>query len=130
MDMIFLDAGISMVDYITRKKDPETGAQLIEKVDEYYIYQEKPGAQNSGVKMSLDSVSYVTSGLLDESKKKILSYLHKALKPINQLRMMEDSLVIYRLARAPERRIFYIDVGNLPRGKSEQYMKDIMTRTS
>jgi len=90
------------VKQVTRKKDPETGAQLIEKVDEYYIYQEKPGAQNSGVKMSLDSVSYVTSGLLDESKKKILSYLHKALKPINQLRMMEDSLVIYRLARAPE----------------------------
>ena len=121
-------ARMRKVKQITRKKDTETGAQLIEKVDEYYIYQEKPGAQNSGVKMSLDSVSYITSGLLDESKKKILSYLHKALKPLNQLRMMEDSLVIYRLARAPERRIFYIDVGNLPRGKSEQYMKDIMTR--
>ena len=73
-------------------------------------------------------MSYVTSGLLSEDRKKIVSYLHKALKPINQLRMMEDSLVIYRLARAPERRIFYIDVGNLPRGKAEQYMKDIMTR--
>ena len=73
-------------------------------------------------------MSYVTSGLLDPSKKQVLSYLHKALKPINQLRMMEDSLVIYRLARAPERRIFYIDVGNMPRGKSEAYMKDIMTR--
>jgi len=105
------------VKQVTRKKDPETGAQLIEKVDEYYIYQEKPGAQNSGVKMSLDSVSYVTSGLLDESKKKILSYLHKALKPINQLRMMEDSLVIYRLARAPERRIFYIDVYDAKTGE-------------
>ena len=80
------------------------------------------------VKMSADSVSYVTSGLLDESRKKVISYVHKALKPLNQLRMMEDSLVIYRLARAPERRIFYIDVGNLPRGKAEQYMKDIMTR--
>ena len=78
--------------------------------------------------MSLDSVSYVTSGLLDEQRKKVLSYLHKALKPINQLRMMEDALVIYRLARAPERRMFYIDVGNLPRGKAEQYMKDIMSR--
>ena len=62
------------------------------------------------------------------TKKTVVSYLHKALKPINQLRMMEDSLVIYRLARAPERRIFYIDVGNMPRGKSEAYMKDIMTR--
>ena len=65
---------------------------------------------------------------MDPTKKTVVSYLHKALKPINQLRMMEDSLVIYRLARAPERRIFYIDVGNMPRGKSEAYMKDIMTR--
>jgi hypothetical protein len=73
-------------------------------------------------------VSYVTSGLLDIDRKRIVSHLHKALKPINQLRMMEDSLVIYRLARAPERRIFYIDVGNLPRGKAETYMKDIMSR--
>jgi hypothetical protein len=72
--------------------------------------------------------SYVTSGLLDSTRKKVVSYLHKALKPINQLRMMEDALVIYRLSRAPERRIFYIDVGNMPRGKAEQYLKDIMTR--
>ena len=121
-------ARIRKVKQVKKKKDPATGANLIENVDEYFIYQEKPGAQTSGVKLSLDSVSYVTSGLLDETRKKVLSYLHKALKPINQLRMMEDSLVIYRLARAPERRIFYIDVGNLPRGKSEQYMKDIMTR--
>jgi hypothetical protein len=122
-------AKMRKVKQVKKKKDPETGVQLIEKVDEYYIYQEKPGSsQNSGVKMSLDSVSYCTSGLLDESRKKVVSYLHKALKPINQLRMMEDSLVIYRLARAPERRIFYIDVGNLPRGKAEQYMKDIMAR--
>jgi len=121
-------ARIRKVKQVKKKKDPATGADLIEKVDEYFIYQDKPGAQTSGVKLSLDSVSYVTSGLLDETRRKVLSYLHKALKPINQLRMMEDSLVIYRLARAPERRIFYIDVGNLPRGKSEQYMKDIMTR--
>src|SRR6056300_511859 len=121
-------ARIRKVKQVKKKKDPTTGADLIEKVDEYFIYQEKPGAQTSGVKLSLDSVSYITSGLLDETRRKVLSYLHKALKPIKQLRMMEDSLVIYRLARAPERRIFYIDVGNLPRGKSEQYMKDIMTR--
>lgn len=125
----FIDsARMRKIKQVKKKKDPVTGANLIEKVDEYYVYQEKPGQQNSGVKMSLDSVSYVTSGLLDESRKKVLSYLHKSLKPLNQLRMMEDSLVIYRLARAPERRIFYVDVGSLPRGKAEQYMKDIMTR--
>ena len=119
---------IRKVKNIKYKKDPITGAKLVDKVDEFYIFEEKPGQQNSGVKMSLDSITYVTSGMLDESKKKVVSHLHKALKPINQLRMMEDSLVIYRLARAPERRIFYIDVGNMPRGKSEAYMKDIMTR--
>ena len=113
---------------VKKKKDPATGASLIESVNEYYIYQDKPGATNSGVKISTDAISYVTSGLLNDTRKKVVSHLHKALKPINQLRMMEDSLVIYRLARAPERRIFYIDVGNLPRGKSEQYMKDIMAR--
>ena len=121
-------AKMRKVKQVKKKKDPQTGVNLIEKVDEYYIYQEKPGQANSGVKLTLDSISYCTSGLLDEGRKKVISYLHKALKPINQLRMMEDSLVIYRLARAPERRIFYIDVGNLPRGKAEQYMKDIMTR--
>jgi hypothetical protein len=129
VDIRPIDASrIRKVKQVKKKKDPATGANLIEKVDEYFIFQEKPGAQTSGVKLSLDSVSYITSGLLDEKRQKVLSYLHKALKPINQLRMMEDSLVIYRLARAPERRIFYIDVGNLPRGKAEQYMKDIMTR--
>ena len=121
-------AKIRKVKQVKKKKDPITGANLVESVDEYYIYQEKPGQQTSGVKLSHDSVSYVTSGLLSADRKKVVSHLHKALKPINQLRMMEDSLVIYRLARAPERRIFYIDVGNLPRGKSEQYMKDIMAR--
>ena len=122
-------AKMRKVKQVKKKKDPETNVQLIEKVDEYYIYQEKPGSQyNAGVKMTLDSVSYCTSGLLDENRKRVVSYLHKALKPINQLRMMEDSLVIYRLARAPERRMFYIDVGNMPRGKAEQYMKDIMAR--
>ena len=119
------------VKQVKTKKDPITGAKLIEKVDEYFIYQEKPtgaGSQSGGIKLTDDAVSYVTSGLLNETRKKVVSHLHKALKPINQLRMLEDSLVIYRLARAPERRIFYIDVGNLPRCKSEQYMKDIMTR--
>jgi hypothetical protein len=119
---------IRKVKEVKKKKDVVTGASLVDSVNEFYIYQEKPGSQTSGVKLSNDSVSYVTSGLLDATRKRVVSHLHKALKPINQLRMMEDSLVIYRLARAPERRIFYIDVGNLPRGKAETYMKDIMAR--
>jgi hypothetical protein len=121
-------AKIRKVKEVKKKKDEATGASLVESVNEFYIYQEKPGGTNQGVKLSNDAVSYVTSGLLDIDRKRVVSHLHKALKPINQLRMMEDSLVIYRLARAPERRIFYIDVGNLPRGKAETYMKDIMSR--
>lgn len=120
-------AKIRKVKEVKYKKDPATGAKVVDKINEFYLYQEKAG-MNQGVRLSPDSVSYTTSGLLDPSKKQVVSYLHKALKPINQLRMMEDSLVIYRLARAPERRIFYIDVGNMPRNKSEAYMKDIMTR--
>ena len=134
-----LSAGIQEIRYIDSAKmrkvkqvktktDPVTNAKIVEKVDEFYIYQDKPGAQKAGVRMSADSISYITSGILDENRKRVVSYLHKALKPITQLRMMEDSLVIYRLARAPERRMFYIDVGNLPRGKAEQYMKDIMAK--
>ena len=121
-------AKIRKVKQVKSKKDPLTGAKIIENVDEFFIYEEKPGQQASGVKLTLDSVSYVTSGLLDEQRKKVVSHLHKAMKPINQLRMMEDSLVIYRLARAPERRIFYIDIGDLPRGKAEEYMKNIQTK--
>ena len=121
-------AKIRKVKQVKKKKDPVSGASLVEKVDEFYIYQEKPGSQTNAIKLTNDSVSYCTSGLLDEHRKRVVSFLHKALKPITQLRMMEDSLVIYRLARAPERRMFYIDVGNLPRGKAEQYMKDIMAK--
>jgi hypothetical protein len=118
---------IRKVKEVKYKKDQKTDAKIVDSVNEFYIYQEKAGA-NQGIKLSPDSVSYVTSGLLDPSRKRVVSYLHKAIKPVNQLRMMEDSLVIYRLARAPERRIFYIDVGNLPTGKAEQHMKDIMSR--
>jgi hypothetical protein len=82
--------------------------------------------ENQGLKIHPDSIAYCTSGMLDPSRKRILSFLHKAIKPVNQLRMMEDSLVIYRISRAPERRIFYIDVGNLPKGKAEEYLKNIM----
>jgi|TARA_B110000977_G_C11059515_1_gene485375 hypothetical protein len=121
-------AKVRKVKEIKYKKDQKTNVKIVDKVEEFYVYDEKPGQANTSVKLSTDAVSYVTSGVLDEGRKKILSHLHKALKPINQLRMMEDSLVIYRLARAPERRIFYIDVGNMPRGKANEYMKDIMSK--
>ena len=83
---------------------------------------------SEGIKISPDSITYVPSGLVDQNKGNVLSYLHKAIKPVNQLRMIEDALVIYRISRAPERRIFYIDVGNLPKIKAEQYLKDVMNR--
>jgi hypothetical protein len=108
------------------------------EIEEYFIYNPKavyptgsPSAMtggNKGIKMSKDSITYCTSGLVDRNKGTVLSYLHKAIKSLNQLRMIEDSLVIYRLSRAPERRIFYIDVGNLPKVKAEQYLRDVMTR--
>jgi hypothetical protein len=83
---------------------------------------------NSGIRIQPDSITFCPSGLLDLDRNVVIGYLHKAIKPVNQLKMMADSLVIYRLSRAPERRIFYIDVGNLPKIKAEQYMKDIMNR--
>ena len=107
------------------------------KIEEYFIYNPKmnyptnnPSALGGtgGIKMTRDSVTYCTSGLVDRNKGSTLSYLHKAIKSLNQLRMIEDSLVIYRLSRAPERRIFYIDVGNLPKVKAEQYLRDVMMR--
>ena len=110
------------------------------EIEEYFVYSPKmtyptgtpaPGAlggSNSGIKMTRDSVTFCTSGLVDRNKGSTLSYLHKAIKSLNQLRMIEDSLVIYRLSRAPERRIFYIDVGNLPKVKAEQYLRDVMMR--
>ena len=107
------------------------------EIDEYFIYTPKPnyplgmvsgsGGQK-GVKIAKDTITYVNSGLVDRNKGSVLSYLHKAIKALNQLRMIEDSLVIYRLSRAPERRIFYIDVGNLPKNKAEQYLREVMSR--
>ncbi len=106
-------------------------------IEEYFIYNPKGSAPtgninatgaSQGIKMTKDSVTYCTSGLVDRNKGNTLSYLHKAIKSLNQLRMIEDSLVIYRLSRAPERRIFYIDVGNLPKVKAEQYLRDVMMR--
>jgi hypothetical protein len=114
---------------IEEEKDPKTGAMIITKQQEYFLFQDgKMNASNQGIKIHPDAIVYATSGMLDPTRKRILSYLHKAIKPVNQLRMMEDSLVIYRISRAPERRIFYIDVGNLPKGKAEEYLKGIMSQ--
>ena len=104
--------------------------------EEYYVYTQKPNyptgmimnSSKGTVKIAKDSVTHCTSGLVDRNKNRVLSYLHKAIKALNQLRMIEDSLVIYRMSRAPERRIFYIDVGNLPKVKAEQYLKEVMSR--
>lgn len=112
-----------------KKKDPKTGATLYTGVDEFYFYNPKGMAsQDKGVRIAKDSVCHVTSGVIDPMNKLSLGYLHKAIKPMNQLRMLEDATVIYRLSRAPERRIFYIDVGNLPKAKAEQYLRDMMVK--
>ena len=112
-------------------------SQVVEpKVEEYFLYtpqQKYPtmtgaGGKSKAVKIAKDSVAYCSSGLVDRNRGSVLSYLHKAIKSLNQLRMIEDSLVIYRISRAPERRIFYIDVGNLPKVKAEQYLKEVMSR--
>ena len=114
---------------VEEEQDPKTGAKLIKKVDEYFMYQDEAMAGAAqGLKIYPDAIAYCTSGIMDPGRKRILSYLQKALKPVNQLRMMEDSLVIYRISRAPERRIFYIDVGNLPKGKAEEYLRGIMNQ--
>ena len=130
-----------------KKKGKPTGVDLgrmdeaskafYPEIEEYFVYTPKPnfplgmvsgaGGQK-GIKIAKDTITYVNSGLVDRNKGTVLSYLHKAIKALNQLRMIEDSLVIYRLSRAPERRIFYIDVGNLPKVKAEQYLRDVMMR--
>ena len=109
-----------------------TGMEMVKKIEDFYLYNDKGWEQNvgtsEGVKITSDSITYAPSGLIDMGKGTVLSYLNKAIKPVNQLRMIEDSLVIYRISRAPERRIFYIDVGNLPKMKAEAYLKDVMNR--
>ena len=122
-----------------KKEKLQTGVDIIKEIEEFFIYNEKginytagvganPAQGNAGIKIATDTITYCPSGLIDLDKNIVLGYLHKAIKTVNQLKMMEDSLVIYRLSRAPERRIFYIDVGNLPKQKAEQYLKDIMNR--
>ena len=117
-----------------RKKRPDGptpyGLTVVDEFEEYYIYNEK-GVSNTtsgGIKIAPDAVAFCPSGIVDQNKNIVLSYLHKAIKPVNQLRMIEDASVIYRIARAPERRIFKIDVGNLPKVKAEQYLRDVMAR--
>jgi len=135
--------------YIRQEKKKSKGQQVIDlnkgsdspskmvepEIEEYFMYTPKPqyptgmvSGAKGGVKIAKDSIVYCSSGLVDRNKGTVLSYLHKAIKALNQLRMIEDSLVIYRLSRAPERRIFYIDVGNLPKIKAEQYLKEVMSR--
>jgi hypothetical protein len=115
------------------KRTPVVGQNsklVIPAYEEYYIYNPAGGNGTlvQGIKIAKDSICYVHSGLLDARNTMVLSYLHRAIKPLNQLRMLEDAVVIYRLARAPERRIFYIDVGNLPKAKAEQYVRDMMVK--
>jgi len=119
---------------IKKQKDERTGVEMMKIINEYYIFNDKVttgGSSNFGpvgVRITTDSILSVVSGLMDSRRAVVLSYLHKAIKPLNQLRMIEDATVIYRISRAPERRIFYIDVGNLPKLKAEQYLRDIMVK--
>lgn len=125
---------IRKVREMKKTKDERTGVELMKTVNEYYIYNDKVVSGSStnygpvGTRITTDSIVSIVSGLMDSRRAVVLSYLHKAIKPLNQLRMIEDATVIYRISRAPERRIFYIDVGNLPKLKAEQYLRDIMVK--
>ena len=126
---------IKKVRELQKEKDTKTGIDMVKKVQEYFLYNEKGLANvgmstgpQQGIKIAADAITFVPSGVIDGNNGRVLSYLNKAIKPVNQLRMIEDALVIYRISRAPERRIFYIDVGNLPKIKAEQYLKDVMNR--
>jgi hypothetical protein len=125
---------IRKVREIKKKKDERSGVDIMNVMNEYYIFNDKAisGSQSNygpvGVRITKDAIINVNSGLMDSRRAVVLSYLHKAIKPLNQLRMIEDATVIYRISRAPERRIFYIDVGNLPKLKAEQYLRDIMVK--
>jgi len=114
-----------------KKSRSSTSMDIITEYEEYFVFNERGvsgGTSGSGVRIASDSITYANSGLVDQNRNQILSYLHKAIKSVNQLRMIEDAMVIYRIARAPERRIFYIDVGNLPKLKAEQYLREVMAR--
>ena len=126
---------IRKVREIKKDRDPKTGAMIVVSVAEYYVFNDRGTTTQTftsnvgqGIRIAPDSIININSGLMDAKNTFVISYLHKAIKPLNQLRMIEDAIVIYRISRAPERRIFYIDVGNLPRGKAEQYLRDIMIK--
>ena len=114
---------IKKVREVSKKRDSKgKGIEIIETTAEWFVYNEKgisSANSNAGLKISTDSISYITSGVIDQTKNMVMGHLHKAIKPVNQLRMIEDAVVIYRIVRAPERRIFYVDVGNLPKVKAE-----------
>ena len=126
---------IRKVREVQKDRDPKTGASVIKSIAEYYVYNDRgtttqtyTAQVNQGLRIAADAVININSGLMDAKNTFVISYIHKAIKPLNQLRMIEDAVVIYRLSRAPERRIFYIDVGNLPKGKAEQYLRDVMVK--
>jgi hypothetical protein len=126
---------IRKVREIQKGRDLKTGADVIKSIAEYYMYNDRGASTqnytasvNSGLRIAPDSIINVNSGMMDAKNTFVISYLHKAIKPLNQLRMIEDAIVIYRVSRAPERRVFYIDVGNLPKGKAEQYLRDVMVK--
>jgi hypothetical protein len=137
-ELVYLDPRkTKKIRVLDKKKDPRTGIEVVTGSREFYVYNDKAtemgqtfvaSPTDSGVKIAADAVVNVNSGLLDPKRQMVLGYLHKAIKPLNQLRMVEDAIVIYRISRAPERRVFYIDVGNMPKIKSEQYLRDIMTK--
>lgn len=136
--LVYLDPRkIRKVRTVQKEKDPRTGIEVIKGTQDFYVYNDKALSHgnmvmsspvDASMKIAEDAVVNVNSGLMDVTRNLVLSYLHKAIKPLNQLRMIEDAVVIYRLSRAPERRVFYIDVGNLPKTKADQYLQDIMTK--
>jgi hypothetical protein len=115
---------------IKKEKDPRTQVDIIKGQEEYFIYSEQGfnGNEKQGLKIAKDAIAYATIGIIDKTTGMALSFLHKAIRPMNQLRMMEDSEVIYRMVRAPQRRVFYIDTSGMARTKAEQYIKDVMAR--
>ena len=123
---------IKKVREVAKKRDNKgKGVEIMETTAEWFVYNEKgisSANSNAGLKIASDSITYVTSGVIDQTKNMVMGHLHKAIKPTNQLRMIEDAVVIYRIVRAPERRIFYVDVGNLPKVKAEAYLRDVMAR--
>jgi len=137
-ELLYLDPRkVKKIRSVIKTKDPRTGVDIVGGTQEFYIYNDKATTQgqsittsptDAGIKIATDAIVNVNSGLMDAKRTMVLSYLHKAIKPLNQLRMIEDAIVIYRISRAPERRVFYIDVANMPKVEAEQYLNDIMTK--